>query len=98
MIRVILPAHLQSLAGAGREISVEVAGPVTPRTVIDAVEAAYPQLRGTIRDHRTKQRRPMVRFFIEEQDWSHEPPDTELPATIAEGREPFWIVGAISGG
>jgi sulfur-carrier protein len=100
MIRVILPAHLQSLAGAGREIEIEVADdePVTPRTVIDAIEAAYPQLRGTIRDHRTKQRRPMVRFFIEEQDWSHEPIDTELPATVAEGREPFWIVGAISGG
>jgi sulfur-carrier protein len=98
MIRVILPAHLQSLAGAGREIEVAVDGPVTPRTVIDAVEAAYPQLRGTIRDHQTKQRRPMVRFFVEEQDWSHEPMDTELPATVAGGREPFWIVGAISGG
>lgn len=98
MIRVILPAHLQSLAGAGKEIEVDVDGDVTQRTVIDAVEAAYPQLRGTIRDHQTKQRRPMVRFFIEEQDWSHEPLDAPLPASVAEGREPFWIVGAISGG
>ncbi len=98
MIRVILPAHLQSLAGAGKEIEVNVDGDVTQRTVIDAVEAAYPQLRGTIRDHRTKQRRPMVRFFIEEQDWSHESLDAPLPASVVEGQEPFWIVGAISGG
>ena len=98
MIRVILPAHLQSLAGAGKEIQVDVSGEVTPRTVVDAVEAAYPQLRGTIRDHRTQQRRPMVRFFVEEQDWSHEPIDTPLPASVAEGKEPFWIIGAISGG
>lgn len=98
MIRVILPAHLQSLAGTGKEIAVNVQGGVTQRSVIDAVEAAYPQLRGTIRDHRTKQRRPMVRFFVEEQDWSHKPLDAPLPASVAEGREPFWIVGAISGG
>ena len=98
MIRVILPAHLQSLAGVGKEIDVEVAGEVTSRTVIDAIESAYPQLRGTIRDHATKQRRPMVRFFIEEQDWSHESIDAPLPASVAGGKEPFWIVGAISGG
>lgn len=98
MIRVILPAHLQSLAGAGKEIDVEVTGEVTSRSVIDAVEAAYPQLRGTIRDHRTKQRRPMVRFFVEEQDWSHESIDSPLPASVSEGEEPFWIIGAISGG
>jgi molybdopterin converting factor small subunit len=98
MIRVILPAHLQSLAGTGKEIDIAVAGEVTSRTVIDAIEAAYPQLRGTIRDHATKQRRPMVRFFIEEQDWSHEPLDTPLPPSVAAGKEPFWIIGAISGG
>ena len=98
MIRVILPAHLQSLAGTGKEIDVEVSGDVTARSVIDAIETAYPQLRGTIRDHSTKQRRPMVRFFIEEQDWSHEPIESPLPASVAEGNEPFWIIGAISGG
>ncbi|HWV23348.1 MAG TPA: MoaD/ThiS family protein [Thermomicrobiales bacterium] len=98
MIRVILPAHLQALAGTGKEIGINVDGDVTQRTVVDAIEAAYPALRGTIRDHRTKQRRPMVRFFALEQDLSHESLDAPLPDEIARGDEPFWIIGAISGG
>lgn len=97
-VRVILPAHLQNLARTGKEVEVDVEGEVTQRTVIDAIEAAYPMLRGTIRDHRTKIRRPMVRFFILETDWSHEPIDAPLPDEIARGQEPFWIIGAISGG
>src|SRR5699024_548067 len=98
MIRVILPAHLQTLAGAGKEITVRIDGDVTQRTIVDAIEAAYPALRGTIRDHQTKQRRPMIRFFALEQDFSHEPLDAPLPAEIARGNEPFRIVGAIAGG
>jgi len=98
MIRVILPAHLQSLAGTGKEIAIHVEGEVTQRSIVDAIEAAYPMLRGTIRDHRTKRRRPMVRFFALEQDLSHEPLDAPLPGEIARGDEPFWIIGAISGG
>ncbi len=98
MIRVILPAHLQNLAGTGKEIEVAVDGPVTQRSVVDAIEAAYPMLKGTIRDHQTKKRRPMVRFFILEQDFSHEPMDDPLPDEVGRGEEPFWIVGAISGG
>lgn len=97
-VHVILPAHLQALAGTGKEIEVHVEGEVTQRTVVDAIEAKFPALRGTIRDHRTKQRRPMVRFFALEQDLSHEPLDAALPDEIACGEEPFWIVGAISGG
>lgn len=97
MIRVILPAHLQSLAGTGKEITVEVNGPVSQRTIVDAIEAAHPTLRGTIRDHATKRRRPMVRFFVAERDISHDDVDAEL-AEVAAGKEPFWIIGAISGG
>jgi len=98
MIRVLLPAHLQTLAQAHGEVTLEVGPPVTLRSVLDALEARYPMLRGTIRDHGTLKRRPMLRFFACEQDLSHEPPDTPLPAPIAEGVEPFWIVGAIAGG
>jgi len=100
MIRVILPAHLRTLARVNdREVSIDgVAEPVTARTIVDALEATYPMLKGTIRDHRTKERRPMVRFFACEQDISHDPIDTPLPEEVASGREPFWIVGAMSGG
>ncbi len=99
MIRVILPAHLRTLARTDREVTLDnVSGPVTARSIVDALEAAYPMLKGTIRDHQTKQRRPMVRFFACEQDLSHEPPDAPLPEAIAAGKEPFWIVGAMSGG
>ena len=98
MIRVILPAHLQTLANAVKEVEIEVDAPVTQRTVIDALEATYPMLRGTIRDHGTLKRRPMVRFFACEHDVSHDPPDDPLPDEVATGKEPFWIVGAMSGG
>jgi hypothetical protein len=99
MIRVILPAHLRTLARTEREIALDgVAEPVTARGIVDAIEAAYPMLKGTIRDHRTKERRPMVRFFACEQDLSHESPDAPLPDEVATGKEPFWIVGAMSGG
>jgi hypothetical protein len=98
MIRVILPPHLQALAGVGKEIEVNVDGEVTQRSIIDAIEAGYPMLLGTIRDHQTKKRRPMVRFFVSEQDLSHEPMDNPLPDEVASGKEPFWILGAISGG
>jgi len=98
MIRVILPYHLQSLARTGREVSVNVDGPVTPRSILDALEAAYPMLRGTIRDHVSQQRRPMLRFFASGEDLSLEPIDTPLPEAVASGNEPFRIVGAIAGG
>lgn len=98
MIRVKLPPHLRGLAGVGREVQVRVDGAVTQRTVLDAVEAGYPMLRGTIRDQRTKARRPMVRFFALERDLSHEPLDDPLPEAVARGDEPFWIIGAIAGG
>lgn len=98
MIRVKLPPHLRMLARADREIQVTIDGEVTQRSVIDAVEAAYPMLRGTIRDHQTKQRRPMVRFFVSERDLSHEPLDAPLPDEVVRGKEPFWILGAIAGG
>jgi sulfur-carrier protein len=98
MIRVALPAHLRTLAGVGREVTVAIDGQVTPRAIIDALESDYPMLRGTIRDIRTQQRRPMVRFFVLEQDLSHGSPDDPLPEAIASGKEPFWIVGAIAGG
>ncbi len=98
MIRVVLPAHLRTLAHTGKEVELDVAAPVTPGAVIDALEGMYPTLRGTIRDHGTLKRRPMVRFFACEQDISHDPPDTPLPDVIATGQEPFWIIGAISGG
>ena len=98
MIRVVLPAHLRKLAGVDREVTLEVAGPVTQRTVLDALEARYPVLRGTIRNHDTLRRRPFVRFFACEQDLSNEPPDTPLPDAVATGAEPFLVVGAMSGG
>ena len=98
MIRVALPSHLRTLAGVGREVELDITGTVTPGAIIDALEAAYPMLRGTIRDIRTKRRRPMVRFFAVEQDLSHIPPDAPLPEAVASGREPFLIIGAIAGG
>ncbi len=98
MIRVVIPHHLRNLAGTGAEVSVAVEGPVTQRTVLDALEAEYPMLRGTIRDHATRQRRPFLRFFACMEDLSHESPDAPLPADVAEGREPFRIIGAIAGG
>jgi molybdopterin synthase sulfur carrier subunit len=98
MIRVVLPAHLRTLAGTGREVTLEVQAPVTQRTLLDALEAAYPVLRGTIRDGTTQRRRPLVRFFACEQDLSHEPPDAPLPDEVATGKEAFWIVGAMAGG
>ena len=98
MIRVELPAHLRTLAGVGVEVSVNVEGRVTVRSVLDALEAAYPVLRGTIRDYGTGHRRPFLRFFACEQDLSHELPDTLLPDAVVSGAEPFMVVGAISGG
>jgi sulfur-carrier protein len=98
MIRVVLPAHLRTLAQVGTEVLVSVQAPATVRNVLDALEADYPVLRGTIRDRRTNQRRPFVRFFACEQDLSHEPPDVPLPAAIANGTEPLLVVGAMAGG
>jgi molybdopterin converting factor small subunit len=99
MIRVVLPAHLRTLAKLGSgEVELEVKGAVTQRSVIDALEARYPMLQGTIRDHVTKQRRPFVRYFACEQDISHESPDAALPEAVAAGAEPFLVVGAIAGG
>ena len=98
MIRVILPFHLRTLARVGEEVTLEVAGPVTQRSILDALEADYPMLRGTIRDHVTHERRPMLRFFACQEDFSHESPDAPLPEAVASGAEPFWIVGAIAGG
>ena len=98
MIRVLLPAHLRTLAKTGPEVSLELAGPVTARAILDALEARYPMLRGTIRDHSTLERRPFLRFFACEQDLSHEPPDASLPDAVASGAEPFIIIGAIAGG
>ncbi len=98
MIRVTLPAHLGKLAQVDGEVTLEVAGEVTQCSVLDALEARYPMLRGTIRDHSTQRRRAFVRFFACEQDLSHEPPDALLPDAVATGAEPFRIVGAIAGG
>jgi hypothetical protein len=99
MIRVVLPQHLRTLAGVDREVQVTVSGPaVTPRAILDALEASYPMLRGTIRDHETGQRRALVRFFVCEEDVSHASPDAPLPAAVASGAEPFFIIGAIAGG
>jgi hypothetical protein len=98
LIRVVLPGNLRALAQAGRELEVDVVGPVTQRSIIDAIEAAYPALRGTIRDHSTKKRRPMVRFFACEEDLSDQPPDEPLPDAVATGAEPFLIIGAMAGG
>jgi hypothetical protein len=98
MIRVILPYHLRTLARVDGEVTLDVAAPVTQRSVLDALEARFPTLRGTIRDHITQLRRPMLRFYACEEDWSHEPPDAPLPEAVATGKEAFWIVGAIAGG
>ena len=98
MIRVTLPAHLRTLANVGAEVSIDVDGPVTQRSILDALEVRYPVLAGTIRDHVTRQRRPFLRFFACEEDLSHEPPDAPLPAAVATGREPFCVIGAIAGG
>jgi molybdopterin synthase sulfur carrier subunit len=98
MIRVELPAHLRTLAKVGGEVEIEVAGEATLRAVLDALEASYPVLRGTIRDHVTQRRRPFLRFFACEEDLSHERPDAQLPHAVAIGAEPFLIVGALAGG
>jgi molybdopterin synthase sulfur carrier subunit len=98
MIRVVLPPHLRTLAQVQGEVQLEVAVPVTQRSVLDALEARYPMLRGTIRDHVTQQRRPFLRFFACEEDLSHEPPDAPLPEAVVSGAEPFLVIGAIAGG
>ena len=98
MIRVTLPAHLRRLARVNGEVHLEIPGPVTQRSVLDALEARYPVLRGTIRDHVTQQRRPFLRFFACEQALSHESPDTPLPDAVAMGAEPFLVIGAMAGG
>lgn len=98
MPRVILPQHLQSLSGAPREVVVDVSGSVTAKSILDALEAKYPTLRGAIRDHETLKRRPMVRFFVCQEDISLDSPDTPLPDAVARGEEPFYIIGAIAGG
>ena len=98
MIRVVLPTHLRTLAHVDSEVHLHVQGQATQRSVLDALEAGYPMLRGTIRDHATQQRRAFLRFFACEEDLSHEPPDAPRPDALASGAEPFWIVGAIAGG
>lgn len=98
MITIQLPAHLRNLAQVTEDIRLEVEGPVTQRAVLDALEASYPVLRGTIRDHATQLRRPFVRFFAGEQDLSHEPPDAPLPDAVATGQEPLKVIGAMAGG
>ena len=98
MIRVVLPAHLRTLARVGREVELQVDRSVTQRSVLDALEARYPALRGTIRDHATQKRRPYLRLFACEEDLSHEPPDAPLPDAVATGAAPFLVVGAIAGG
>jgi sulfur-carrier protein len=98
MIRVELPTHLRRLASVEGEVNLEVAGPVTQRSVLDALEARYPMLRGTIRDHGSVKRRPMLRFFACEEDLSHESPDAPLPDAVASGKEPFIVLAAIAGG
>jgi molybdopterin synthase sulfur carrier subunit len=98
MIQVMLPAHLRTLAKTDRVVQLEVEGAVTQRSVLDALEAAYPTLRGTIRDTVTRQRRPLVRYFAGKEDLSHEPPDAPLPEAVATGDEPFLVIGAMAGG
>ena len=98
MIRVALPYHLRNLAGVGKEVTLQVDGPVTPRAILDALEHIYPMLRGTIREYVTMERRPMLRFFACGEDISHQPVDLPLPEAVASGSEPFRIVGAIAGG
>ncbi|MGD0939244.1 MAG: MoaD/ThiS family protein [Terracidiphilus sp.] len=97
-IRVILPYHLRNLAHVGAEVALQVAEPVTMRRVLDALEAAYPMLRGTIREYETGQRRAFLRFFACEEDWSHEPVDKALPPAVSDGKEPLLVIGAIAGG
>lgn len=97
-VRVVLPAHLKTLAGVSGEVRLDVGGPVTQRAVIDALESRYPALRGTIRDHVTSERRKFVRFFACEEDVSHEAPDSPLPDRVATGEEPFVVMGAMAGG
>lgn len=98
MIRVLLPFHLRTLAKVGEEVTLDVQGPITQRSVLDALESRYPMLRGTIRDHVSLKRRPLLRFYACETDLSFEAPDSPLPEAVASGAEPFWIVGAIAGG
>jgi sulfur-carrier protein len=98
MIQVMLPYHLRTLAHVDGAVQLDVVGPVTQRSLLDALEARYPMLCGTIRDRVTHQRRPMLRFFAGEEDLSHEPPDAALPEAVASGAQPFWIVGAVAGG
>jgi molybdopterin synthase sulfur carrier subunit len=98
MIRVVLPPHLRTLARVSGKVTLELEGPVTQRSILDALEAEYPMLRGTIRDHATQKRRSFIRFFACGEDWSHESPDAPLPDAVATGAEPFLIVGALAGG
>ena len=98
MIQVVLPAHLRTLGKIDGDVRLEVEGAVTVSSILDALEARFPMLRGTLRDHVSKQRRPFVRFFACQQDYSHDPADTPLPAAVAEGKEPFLVVGAVAGG
>ena len=98
MIRVVLPHHLRTLASVDREVQLDVPPPVTTRAILDVLESRYPMLRGTIRDHVTQERRPMLRFYACEEDLSHESPDAPLPQAVASGAEPYWIVAAIAGG
>jgi molybdopterin synthase sulfur carrier subunit len=98
MIRVILPTHLRTLAHVGSEVTLDVSPPVTIRSVLDALEARYPMLRGAIRDHGTLQRRPFLRFFACEEDLTHDSPDAPLPEAVISGKEPFLVIGAIAGG
>jgi hypothetical protein len=98
MIRVVIPVHLRTLSGIRKEVELQVEGPITQRSVLDALEAKYPVLQGTIRDHSTQQRRPFIRFFACGQDLSHESPDALLPDAVATGAEPFLVVGAMAGG
>ena len=97
-IRVVIPAHLRTIAKVSGEVELDVAAPITIPAVLDALEAKFPALQGTVRDHVTKKRRPFIRFFACSEDMSHEPPETELPAAVQSGSEPFLIVGAIAGG
>ena len=98
MITVVLPAHLKTLAKVTGDVTLEISGEPTQRTVLDALEARFPNLQGTIRDHVTQQRRAFIRFFACEEDWSHESPDAPLPEAVASGEKPFYIIGAIAGG
>ncbi len=98
MVRVLLPPHLRTLARVNGEVELDVAGPVTQMSILDALESRYPMLRGTIREHATHKRRPLVRFFVCGEDVSHDPPDSPLPEPIIKGSEPFLVIGAIAGG